>query len=276
MASFLLLLSLFLPSLPPQRQLILVAGQSNCTGHGDKTQSVAAGPAAFEYRGSTGTLVPLKDPVGEQVDHFEAAASGSAWPAFAQAWHAQTGDTVIIVPTSRGGSSCHEKARLGAMDTWDNSGTLFAAAVAKTKAAMRATGLPLKCIIWVQGERDANAINDGHLTTAEYKAALQQVVHRFREALGAQLPFYIVKTGYYANHSQAGFHEVQRIQSEVANADPYTKIVFEDAGTFLDKKWMTDEIHYNQTGLNTLGAAVARNILQLTATPQNATHGKAK
>ncbi len=276
MTTFLLLMSFLLHPAPPPRQLFLVAGQSNCTGHGDKTRSVQAGPAAFEYRWSTQRLTPLKDPVGENNHRFEEAASGSAWPAFAQAWHAQTGDTVIIVAASRGGSSCHEKARLGDMDTWDESGSLLTSAVAKTKAAMQQTGLPLKGIIWVQGERDANAINDGHLTPEEYKAALQKVIRRFRAELGATVPFYIVKTGYYANHPRAGFDTVQRIQSQVAQEDPYTKIVFEDAGTFPDKKWMTDEIHYNQTGLNFLGATVSRNILALTATAQNTKHGKAK
>lgn len=249
--------------LPPHRQLFLVAGQSNCTGHGDKTLSVVA-PAALEYRWSTGTLVHLQDPVGENDHRFEAAQSGSAWPAFAQAWHAQTGDTVVIVAASRGGSSCHEKARLGDMDTWDESGSLFNNAVEKAKASVAATGLGLQGIIWVQGERDANAINDGKLTPDEYRTALLKVIRRFRAALGKDLPFYIVLTGYYKDHSQNGFNEVRRIQMEVANADAHTKIVYEDAGTFPDKGWMTDQIHYNQTGLNTLGAAVARNILAQT------------
>lgn len=256
-----ILLSLLLP---PKRQLFLVAGQSNCTGHGDKTLSLAAGPAALEYRWRTNTLVHLQDPVGENDHRFEAAQSGSAWPAFAAAWYDQTGDTVIIVPASRGGSSCHEKARLGDMDTWDESGSLFNNAVEKARAAKAATGLDFRGIIWVQGERDANAINDGKLTPAEYKAALQKVIHRFRAALGNNLPFYMVQTGFYKDHARKGFEEVQHIQQEVANADPYTKIVYAAAGSFPEKGWMTDQIHYNQTGLNTLGAAVARNILAQT------------
>ncbi len=67
-------------------------------------------------------------------------------------------------------------------------------------------------VVWLQGERDANAINDGKLTAGAYREALESVIARFREACGKSLAFYIVQTGYYAGHGREGFDAVRRIQ----------------------------------------------------------------
>ncbi|WP_167019277.1 sialate O-acetylesterase [Chitinophaga sp. Cy-1792] len=244
-----------------QRSIFLAAGQSNAVGKGDSSRSVhpAAG-VAVEYRWKSNTLEPLHDPVGEDDGHFQVAGTGSMWPAFAAAYHQRTRDTVIIVPAARGGASCHEKARLGDMDTWDTSGNLFTAAVAKIKAAAALSKGVLKGIIWLQGERDANAINSGGLQPAEYKTALSNLILRFRKELGDALPFYIVKTGNYKGHPVTGFDTVRKIQEDLAETMPNVFIVYRDAPLFEAKGRMTDEIHYNQNGLNHIGATVARAI----------------
>jgi hypothetical protein len=50
----------------------------------------------------------------------------------------------------------------------------------------------LSGIIWLQGERDANAILAGQMTKAEYETALLSVILRFRKAFGKKIPFYIM------------------------------------------------------------------------------------
>ncbi|SHM73951.1 protein of unknown function [Chitinophaga jiangningensis] len=241
-----------------QCSIFLAAGQSNAVGKGDSSSSVHPAPAtAFEYKWQHNTLVPLEDPAGEDYEHLQQATTGSMWPAFADAYHQRTGDTVIIVPAARGGASCHQKARLGDMDTWDTSGNLFTAAVAKAKAAAALSQGTLKGIIWLQGERDANAINSGVLQPDEYKAALINLIRRFRHALGTQVPFYIVQTGNYKGHPETGFNEVRKIQAELAGAMPQVFIVYRDTPQFPGKHWMTDDIHYNQNGLNHIGTTVA-------------------
>ncbi|MBC9929128.1 sialate O-acetylesterase [Chitinophaga qingshengii] len=243
------------------RSVFLAAGQSNAVGKGDQARSlICESGTAYEYKWKTDTLVSLKDPVGESYRQLEQAGTGSVWPAFAAAWHQRTGDTVIIVPAARGGASCHPKARLGAMDTWDTTGSLFEAAVGKTTAVLQKSKGVLKGIIWLQGERDANAINSGNLTTAEYQSALIGLIQRFRASLGNKVPFFIVQTGNYSGHPVAGFEEVRKAQQAVARKLPAVMIVYRDTPSFPTKKWMTDDIHYNQEGLNDIGRVIAKEI----------------
>jgi hypothetical protein len=248
-----------------QKVLFLAAGQSNAVGQGDSAAAVQCAPqTAWEYRFSTDTLVPLKDPVGYAELHLEAAFTGSAWPAFAQAYHRLTGSTVVMVAAARGGSSCHQLAELANYGTWDTTGRLrlFDSAVVKTQAALRKSGAQLKGIIWSQGERDANAINAGLLTAGAYKQSLRQLVERFRKALGPHLPFYIIQTGYYLNHPQEGFDAVRAAQQALSAEMERVYIVYGATNRFKEKGWMKDEIHYNQTGLNTIGETIAGTIYE--------------
>jgi len=242
-----------------ERTLWLIAGQSNAVGQGDSAMSAKCGnDTAWEYILTSDALRPLADPVGVRELNFERANSGSIAPAFASAMTAR-GQSVVIVSAARGGSSCHEKAELNNYGTWDTSGhlLLFDDAVRKVKAAQKHTTLDLSGIIWLQGERDANAINDKKLTAPEYEASLKALIARFRSALGKKIPFYIVQTGYFAGHPREGFDAVRRAQQNIANRDKRTEVVYTETNLFETKGWMKDQIHYNQLGLNHIGAAVA-------------------
>ncbi len=243
-----------------QQRLFLIAGQSNAVGQGDKSASVYCKPGtAFEYSAATDSLSPLQDPAGYNELNFERARSGSIAPAFAAAYHQLTGNKVIIVSAARGGSSCHEKAELENYGTWSVSGrlSLFNDAVEKVKRACDKTKLPLSGVIWLQGERDANAINDHKLTAEEYRLALQSLIAGFRKAMQYNVPFYIVQTGYYKDHTNVGFDCIREQQEKVAHDDPYTYIVYRDTNLFIEKGWMKDAIHYNQEGLNAIGSTIA-------------------
>lgn len=66
---------------------------------------------------------------------------------------------------------------------------LFDAAMAKCNSAIAVTGLKFSGVIWLQGERDANAINDGKMDGEDYEAALRNLILRFRKHLhDADLP----------------------------------------------------------------------------------------
>jgi len=260
-------------SVKANKRLVLVAGQSNCVGKGDASLATAVRPGtAFEYAYTDDSLHALLDPVGMRELHFQTAASGSAWPAFVQTFNRLTGDTIIIVAAARGGSSNHEKAELGDMGTWAAQGkmALFDGAITKVKAAMKKTGLPLSAIVWVQGERDANAINDGKLSPLEYKSSLKGLVERFRSALQVKVPFFIVKTGYYSEHSQKGFDLVRAAQTRVIHDLEQVYIAFENANQFPERQLMMDDIHYNQQALNEVGEAVAVKVVQTLGIPQQA------
>ncbi|MFA4868564.1 MAG: sialate O-acetylesterase [Pedobacter sp.] len=247
-----------------QRRLYLVAGQSNCVGAGDSTKSVhVLSSTAFEYKHKDKSLVELSDPVGENFFGFGRASSGSAWPAFAKQLHELTSDTIMLVPAGRGGSSCHAKAEMRDYGTWDKGGYLLEHSVSKTKAAMELTSLPLSGIVWIQGERDANAINSGDMTAKEYRQALESVVDRFRNEMGKTVPFYIVSTGNYRDHSTSGFEQVRQMQDAVAKSIPGVSVVYTQTPEFIEKGWMRDAIHYSQPGLNDVGTMAATKVAAL-------------
>lgn len=243
-----------------QQELFLIAGQSNAVGQGDANTSTRCKPGiAYEYSIAADSLFPLQDPAGYSELNFERARTGSIAPAFAAMYNQLTENKVFIVSAARGGSSCHEKAELENYGTWSETGrlSLFKGALEKVKGACNTTKLPLSGIIWLQGERDANAINAQQLTPEEYKQALQDVIARFRKALSYPVPFYIVLTGYYKDHKNYGFDCVRAQQEQVVSEIPGTYIVYRDTDLFIEKGWMKDAIHYNQEGLNAIGSAIA-------------------
>ncbi|SHG81442.1 protein of unknown function [Chryseolinea serpens] len=248
-------------TLAQEKTLWLIAGQSNAVGQGDSTLSPKCEEdTAWEYAFSSDALRPLADPVGVKELSFERANSGSLAPAFASGMVARQGSSsIVIVSAARGGASCHQKAELNNYGTWDTRGNLllFDDAITKVKAAEKKTALTLSGILWLQGERDANAINDGKLTPHEYEAALTNLIARFRKALGSKVPFYIVQTGYFKDHPHEGFDAVRRAQQNVADKDKFTSVVYTETNLFEAKGWMKDQIHYNQIGLNHIGAVVA-------------------
>ncbi|QKZ14224.1 sialate O-acetylesterase [Spirosoma sp. KUDC1026] len=255
-------------SLAQSKALFVVAGQSNAVGQGQADSSVRV-PAgvAFEYRYQHDTLVPLADPVGENALAFQPARTGSAWPAFGERYHQLTGQQVIIIPAARGGSSCHVNAEMADYGTWSADGRkpLLANAVQKINRAQQHEKQSVSGIIWLQGERDANAIFDGKLTAQAYEAALISVIQRFREALGATIPFYIVLTGNQIGRAPTGNDVVRMAQLRVARQLTNVSIVYADANQFPAKRWMKDFVHYNQDALNDIGRTVAERIA---ATPK--------
>lgn len=266
MKTILLLLTMgyVFPTVAQNKALFVVAGQSNAVGQGNAEQSIRV-TGALEYRYQSDSLVPLQDPVGENVLEFQAANTGSAWPAFAERYQALTGQQVLLVAAARGGSSAHQKAELNEMGTWAAEGhkPLLAKALEKIRRAEAKVGVSIQGIIWLQGERDANAIFDQQLTAEAYEAALEGLIGRFRKKLRRTVPFYIVLTGNQQGRAPIGNEAVRNAQRSVARRLPKVYVVYEEAEHFLQKNWMKDFVHYNQEALNDIGKTVAEHIVNL-------------
>jgi len=249
------------------QSLFLLAGQSNACGMGDSSKSNRNCTVnAFEYDALLDSIKPLRDPVGQLWGGLETAKRGSITPSFSKAYSEMSHEKVIMVTAARGGSSCCNKAELDNYGTWDTSGHLLVlpSAVKKAKMAIAKTGLPLKGIIWMQGERDANAINDSKQTKEEFKEALKSVIERFRASLGYNVPFFIVKTGYQTDRPHIGNDAVREMQKEVAKELKKVYVVYNDTDLFIEKKWMYDKVHYNQLGLDDIGNTIAQKIYSIT------------
>lgn len=241
-----------------KRKLFLLAGQSNAVGQGDSLKSPVCRPnIAFEFDAATNDFIPLKDPAGKPWKLFQRAGTGSVAPPFAKRLNELTGKQIYIVTAARGGASCHQKAEMSDYDTWDISGKLFELSVEKTKMAEKNIELSLSGIIWMQGERDANAILNGQMTAAEYQTALESVIQRFRKEYGKKLPFYIVQTAYQKDKAPHGCEAVRNAQAAVAEKMKGVYIAYGETAEFGERNWFKDNVHYNQDALNDIGTKVA-------------------
>lgn len=235
------------------KRIFLIAGQSNALGAGGKLYSEICLPnTAFEYINNN-MLIPLEDPMG----NIDTSLDGSAWPAFAKKYNSISNDTIIVVQTAAGGSSLLAMAQYACCGTWDSSGTLFSQAINLGINARNFINKKIDGIIWIQGETDADAINNGLVSATDYKEALIKIYYRFKEELGPDLPFFIVKTGYNLTGLKYGHDEIRKVQQQVAST-----IYFGPLG------WHKDNLHYNQVGLNNMGRGLAREIDSILNTTQ--------
>lgn len=158
--------------------VFLIAGQSNARGRGDRLLSpdVPTG-VAFVWSVKDLALVEADDPVGD-------ARTGSAWPAFALRYHAETGRRPVLIPTAVGGSAQHVSAATQ-YGHWDAGQSHYLAAVQKVWTALtelkRLGYTPVfRGVLWDQGGRDAQAIAAGSTTKDQYRSALEAMLARFR------------------------------------------------------------------------------------------------
>ncbi|MEM1055115.1 MAG: sialate O-acetylesterase [Bacteroidota bacterium] len=229
----------------------VVAGQSNARGRGtaDLAPEVPDG-AAYEVT-PQGDVRALADPVG-------GANTGSAWPAFANAYSAATGRGVVIVGQATNGSGQVWLPGDGGNQIWDVSreDNLYRRTDRKARRALRAAedalpGVRAAGWLWIQGGSDARRIEDGRLVPAQYEAALHALARTIGEDWG--VPMYLFVSGSDSRGDLAGAVEVRRIQNE-ADALPEVVVVYRDAVTFVNLGWMQpDNIHWSQPGLNVAG-----------------------
>ena len=247
------------------QQLFLLAGQSNAVGQGDSSKSnLNTCNNSYEYDVLLDSIKLLKDPAGQKWKSLETTnRAGTILPAFSKTMNGLTQKKVVVLMAARGGSSCSKYAELDKYGTWDTSGKLFADAVEKTNKAIIKSGIPLTGIIWMQGERDANAINDGKETGEAFKSSLESLIKRFRNRYGKRLPFFIVQTGYQSGRPNAGNDKVREMQAAVAKSMKRVYVVYEDTNLFFDRNWMKDNVHYNQVGLNDIGEKAAQYVFKV-------------
>jgi hypothetical protein len=236
------------------QQLFLLAGQSNAVGQGDSATSVTPLPGtAFEFDADAGSFMPLRDPAGKPWKLFQRAGTGSVAPAFARRYHELSRVQVYMVTAARGGSSCAAKAELSTYDTWDESGQLFPQAIEKTRMAEQASGMKLSGIIWMQGERDANAFVSAQIVAGDYEDALVRLINRFRKEFGEALPVYIVQTGFQQDKSPEGCQMVRDVQLSVSRKLKHVYLAYSETDLFAKRGWFKDNVHYNQEALNDIG-----------------------
>lgn len=229
--------------------LFLVAGQSNAQGRGSSAQSPAVTNGSLMWTG-TG-LAPLADPVG-------GAATGSAWPAFANAY-----GRCAIVGAAVGGSSLIDGISGG---SWKPTGSLFGDAVIKAQSALAALTSAgwtptLRGVLWHQGETEG-LLYTGTATELRsvYAAALTGLLTRFRAELGP-VDMWVARLGKSGTDDTALWQAVRDAQVDVCASVEGIHMAFLGCVDFLGPALMKpDGLHYLQPALNIMGTAMGEYI----------------
>ena len=247
--------------------LFIVAGQSNAVGYGADAnggyESAVDVAQFWAWDEDPALLKPLKDPVYKSV-------KGSAWPAFCRRFFELTGRKVYILNVASGGAAVTDGGYT-TTNTWaDNAyGTLRATARAQfeaLKAHLEQQQLPFEIggLLWCQGETEGGRIAAGTVSTQEYVDGTLDVFAFFRELTGkATLDAFVSKIGFSTTTlapgtpAHEGYVAVQEAQEEMCRDNEHVHMAFRLAPTFFDVGYMSDTIHYNQTGYNMMGEALA-------------------
>ncbi|MBQ8249201.1 MAG: hypothetical protein IJY93_04870 [Clostridia bacterium] len=194
--------------------LIIFGGQSNMQGQTDSfpaTNDPVEG--AFEYRLISDSLVPLKHPVGENLDldgnefaldyTIQPQAlwrdptatlagydinndyiSASMLPDFCRAYIEVTGRNVVAVHAAKGATT---------IEYWQKGGGAYNILVKKAKAAIEKVQPEHIYFVWLQGE--SNALEK--MPKEEYKRQLDMLNASLRDDLGIE-KFGMIQVGQFA------------------------------------------------------------------------------
>lgn len=248
---------------PNEIDVFLIAGQSNAKGRAtDAPSPIITGDDILQVNNNVITVA--NDPVGVGINQ---AVNYSAWPQFGITYNELTGRKVAFVPTAVSGTGQQANTDIG-FGNWSTSGTLFNTSVTKLNNSLEALTtagyIPVfKGILWIQGENDADGINNSTATQAGYITALQTMLTNYRAIYGATMNFWMVRIGTRVGFSDVGYAQIRDAQETVAATDPYTHIIYRGTVEFPARGLMNDAYHYKVEGYNEIGRIGASEVINL-------------
>jgi len=194
---------------------------------------------------------------------------GTAWPAFAIEYYNQTGRKAAYMLEGESGAAMHYDARTGSGNGWydpqvdGNHTEDTIAAINDGLSWLSNNGYDptFRGILWHQGERDAQEIDNGTITKTEFKNAFERMRDEFRTQLGMpEMPIWIHELGKPDSGDTGGFQDVRAAQREEARADADVHLVSDKQKEFPSMGYMDDDVHYNQDGYNLMGEVGGLNV----------------
>ena len=208
--------------------LIVVLGQSNAASHGQP--DAASPPTWIFHAGACGLRGdPLPGTTGR---------GASIWPWLAQRLEAQVpqGPPVVLAPIAVGGT------RIG---HWTSPGPLNAL-LQSSLAQVAASGLPVRAVVWQQGEADMLA----GTSVEDYQAGLR-TLGRMIAARGIDAPLYIARSTYCR---QAGTGAIRRGVERYLDAQDSLRVRAGPDTDLLLGENRYDGCHFSAIGLKRAGA----------------------
>ncbi len=191
--------------------LIIFSGQSNMQGQTERLPNPNVPVSgAWQFLYLTNELIPLKHPVGEDIQIGEQSlllgahnGGGSLVPAFCREYTRASGREVIAVHAAKGATTVAQ---------WQPETLRYQALVKKVLAAKKRVAEYQKIdkiyFVWLQGESDAIA----GTSEKEYYNYFITLKNALKSDLQVDC-FGLIKVGYFA--SQATWYEVGTMQERV-------------------------------------------------------------
>lgn len=253
--------------------LILFLGQSNMQGQTELLTENAVVKGAYEYKFLTDELVPLKNPVGENISadyekgtdpdlkklafwlntHVAGASvdgNTNMVPEFCRAYIKETDRNVVAAHIAKGSTE---------IVYWTPNSDGYCAIVKKGLAAIKKIGKEnigrIFCI-WLQGESDAIAATKKD----DYIKRITALKDGLKKDLGIE-KFCIIKVGSFTNDKRD--EEIFAAQEEVCAKDAdFVMLTRITAKLLQDKKYLNPFVagHYGSYGQEVLGRTAGRNL----------------
>ena len=226
---------------------------------------------AYEYKWLTDELLPLQNPVGENITYSLSQGEDvtpethlSSWlkehalgaacygntnlvPSFCRTYTEITKRQVLAVHAAKGSTKISE---------WLPEAPIYDVLIRKARGAIQKVTPERIFFVWLQGESDAIA----SVEKDDYKADLHVLCDALKADLGINL-FGIIRVGRFTNDDRD--LEIISAQDEICREDE-DFVMLTDIATELNQKdeYMNPNIkgHYNAKGLELLGNAAAKSL----------------
>lgn len=255
--------------------VIIFCGQSNMQGQSEALTNTEIIPNCFEYRYLKDEIIPLKNPVGEDItfdklqgDRFEnnvdlqqwlkLHVSGSACyghtnlvPIFCGTYAQTTGNHVLAVHIAKGSTTVAEW--LPGTPGYQMIVEKGTSAVEKVKSKENVRHI---FFVWLQGESDAVAGNGN----AYYKGKITELDKALKKDIAIE-KFGIIRVGRFTNDPRD--YEIISAQDEICRENN-DFLMLTDIATELNKqeKYMNPFVggHYSAIGLEKLGYEAGKSL----------------
>lgn len=254
--------------------VIIFSGQSNMQGQSECLSENDIVNNTYEYKWLTDELVPLQNPVGENITYsmdrgdnvtpethipswLKAHALGAACygntnlvPSFCRTYTEITKRSVLAVHAAKGSTR---------ISAWLPNTPIYNALIRKARGAIQKVNPERIFFLWLQGESDALA----SVTKEDYKTSLHILCDALKADLGINR-FGIIRVGRFTNDARD--FEIISAQDEICREDRNFAMLT-DIATELNKQseYMNPHVkgHYSAKGLELLGSAAAKGLCRI-------------
>lgn len=248
--------------------IIIFGGQSNMQGQSETLSSTEVVNGCYEYKYLTDEIIPLKNPVGEDITldktqgyRYEQGINQKEWlnthitgsscyghtnlvPEFCRAFTKNTGKPIVAVHVAKGSTVIADwlPGTAGYQIIIQKS----SAAIAKIKSKEEIKRI---FFVWLQGESDAMSGN----SKAYYKEKIIELCQALKKDIGIE-KFGIIRVGRFTNDERD--LEIISAQDEICHENE-DFLMLTDIATQLNEQseYMNPHVrgHYSAKGLERLG-----------------------